>query len=291
MANKRKTPRARQASAMADSSAALTKLRSVVGVALLVAFWRRLRHRSLPEDAARLGRSLSRRWTASSLADVLAALPPLSPAAAWSRDSPSAVVEGSDASSTSPPPLSATWSPEHLTRFFRRFRRGSSLVAPPAPRFTSWCDFQEDSLHYPDWGYYTDGRVVFGEDADTADFTTFPVSMRPAFGAMLADRLCSLWHALGAPTDAPFLIVELGAGTGVLAHDILQHCEAHLPAPFRQAVCYVIGERSASLRSVQVRERRRERHRVSLRGPQSTTGCHGVHSKRHRVSPSVTARH
>jgi SAM-dependent MidA family methyltransferase len=237
------------ASLMADRSAALIKLRTMVGITILALFWRRLRHQSLP----RLMRSLSERWTARSLADVLATLPSLSPGAASPRDSPTAGVEVSDASSTSPPPLSETWSPKHLTRYLKGFRRILPLLPPPAPRFISWCDFQEDSLHDPDWGYYTDGRVVFGECADTADFTTFPVSMRPAFGAMLADRLCSLWRAMGAPTDAPFLIVELGAGTGVLAHDILEHCEAQLPALFWDVLCYVIGERSGSLRVVQAK--------------------------------------
>ena len=46
------------------------------------------------------------------------------------------------------------------------------------PRFSTWREFHEDSLHHPTWGYYTDGRVAFGEEGGSADdFTTFPVSM------------------------------------------------------------------------------------------------------------------
>ena len=230
-------------------STALTKLRTAIGAVALALFWKRLRHELQPHAALRT--SLSRRWSASSLKDVLAALP-LSPVGltAGSNESVDSSDSASQIDTSSPPPLSQTWSPQLLTKFFRRFRRGSPL-APAAPRFASWCDFQEDSLHYPDWGYYSDGRVVFGENAETDDFTTFPVSMRPAFGAMLADRLCSLWRAMGSPADSPFLIVELGAGTGVLAHDILSSCEANLPAAFWAACRYVIAERSASLRVLQ----------------------------------------
>ena len=52
----------------------------------------------------------------------------------------------------------------------------------------SYHQFMDDSLHHPAWGYYTDGRIRFGESADSADFTTFPVTMRPLFGALLAER-------------------------------------------------------------------------------------------------------
>ena len=129
---------------------------------------------------------------------------------------------------------------------------------PAPPRFISWHDFHEDSLHHPAWGYYCDGRVAFGEEGGSADdFTTFPVSMRPIFGAMLADRLHSLWLAqddlldgCDADADDPFLVVELGAGTGVLAHDVLSHCEAALPALYAK-LTYVIGERSHALRALQ----------------------------------------
>ena len=56
----------------------------------------------------------------------------------------------------------------------------------------SFHDFMDDSLSHPAWGYYSSGRVGFGESRLAADFTTFPISMRPFFGAILADRLHSL---------------------------------------------------------------------------------------------------
>eukprot|EP00965_Chrysotila_dentata_P095393 3153429-Pleurochrysis_carterae.AAC.1 len=126
----------------------------------------------------------------------------------------------------------------------------------------------EDSLHHPAWGYYAEGRVRFGADKEKQDFTTFPLAMRPLFGAMLAERLYMLWRASRAnrapnPSPAPattksgsddavrkFVVVELGAGLGTLANDILSHLRDHRPFMFSKLV-YVIGERSESLQGLQ----------------------------------------
>ena len=159
----------------------LCKLRSVFGIALLIAFWRRLRQRRVPPS---LKQSLSRRWTANSLKNMLGTLQlSLSPNEEDADDglmldpvkgppsdgsSPIAAAADSERSTISPSPrsLSKTWSPRHLTHIFRRFRgrapRQSPLVARPV-QFTTWCEFMEDSLHHPEWGYYTDGRIIFGE--------------------------------------------------------------------------------------------------------------------------------
>ena len=75
--------------------------------------------------------------------------------------------------------------------------------------------------------------------------------MRPFFGALLADRLHSLWLATGGSDDKQtFVIVELGAGTGVLAHDVLLRIREAWPAMY-EGLLYVIGERSAGLRGLQ----------------------------------------
>ena len=129
------------------------------------------------------------------------------------------------------------------------FERGERVDGAEGIACPTWCEFMEDSLHHPEWGYYSAARVVFGESSDAADFTTFPVSMRPAFGAMIADRLHGLWLAAGGGSG-PFVVCELGAGTGVLAHDVLTHMADHLPRLYA-VVQYVIAERSASLRSLQ----------------------------------------
>ncbi len=71
--------------------------------------------------------------------------------------------------------------------------------------------FKELAL-YGEHGYYsavhTPGR----------DYATSP-QMHPAFGALLASYLYQAWHALGESTT--FEVVELGAGDGTLAADIV----------------------------------------------------------------------
>ena len=104
-------------------------------------------------------------------------------------------------------------------------------------------------MHDERWGYYTAGRVKFGEKKEGDDFTTFPVTMRPSFGALLADAAHSAWVASGG-AGRPFVLVELGCGTGVLAHDVLLRCRDAHPAMYAE-VKYVIGERSAALRAIQ----------------------------------------
>eukprot|EP00908_Phaeocystis_cordata_P004377 Transcript_14763.p1 GENE.Transcript_14763~~Transcript_14763.p1 ORF type:complete len:165 (-),score=39.48 Transcript_14763:176-670(-) len=109
--------------------------------------------------------------------------------------------------------------------------------------------FMDDSLSHPVWGYYSSGRIEFGESKQTADFTTFPISMRPFFGAILADRLHSLWLATNVSTNdatndaSTFVVVELGAGTGVLAHDVLLRIREAWPRMY-ESLLYVIGEHS-----------------------------------------------
>ena len=131
-----------------------------------------------------------------------------------------------------------------------RFRR----VALRAPQWYTFCDFMEDSMHDERWGYYTAGRVKFGEKKEGDDFTTFPVTMRPSFGALLADAAHSAWVASGG-AGRPFVLVELGCGTGVLAHDVLLRCRDAHPAMYAE-VKYVIGERSAALRAIQAETNR-----------------------------------
>ena len=242
----------KQMSMTSGNSQALTRLRAAIATAVAVAFFRRFIKQHLSPALVEMispALSLSRRWSPKRLQEQLqAAVIQASPTA----ETPSSLSE-------TPRSLSETWSPSSLKRFFASFQASSappSEAAPDAvhvaPPFCTYCEFMEDSLHHPAWGYYCDGRVAFGESFEESDFTTFPVSMRPTFGAMLADRLHELWR-LTHSSDSPartFLIVELGAGTGVLAHDVLSHIAETAP-DFYSVVQYVIGERSHALRALQ----------------------------------------
>lgn len=73
----------------------------------------------------------------------------------------------------------------------------------------------ELALYHPEHGYYQQSRLAPGR---TGDFLTSPEAS-PYFGLTVARQLIEIWDRLGQPKD--WEIREFGAGTGVLAYDIL----------------------------------------------------------------------
>lgn len=94
----------------------------------------------------------------------------------------------------------------------------------------TFADFMEAALYHPDGGYYTSPENRVGRD-----FYTAPTA-HPAFGALVAVQLEQLWRAMDAPS--PFYVIEVGAGTGVLARDVLAY-SAGLSAEFHRSLEYV----------------------------------------------------
>jgi SAM-dependent MidA family methyltransferase len=88
-------------------------------------------------------------------------------------------------------------------------------------------------------GFYASG----GSAGRRGDFITSP-EVGPLFGAVVAQALDVWWDDLGRPD--PFVVVEAGAGRGVLAKSVIvaqPRCSA--------ALRYVLVERSAALRRAQ----------------------------------------
>lgn len=75
--------------------------------------------------------------------------------------------------------------------------------------------YMDLALYHPAHGYYQQARLAPGR---TGDFLTSPEAS-PYFGLTVARQLIEIWDRLGQP-DA-WEIREYGAGTGVLAYDIL----------------------------------------------------------------------
>src|SRR5262245_46476294 len=97
----------------------------------------------------------------------------------------------------------------------------------------SFRDFMEAALYHPEFGYYTSARNPLGREGD---FYTSS-DLDPVFGKLLAATFRQMAATLQVPEES-FTIVEMGAGRGLLARQILTH------ARFR----YLILERSAAMR-------------------------------------------
>ncbi len=76
----------------------------------------------------------------------------------------------------------------------------------------TFAEFMDIALYGPD-GYYTHPPI--GPDGD---FVTSP-HVHPVFGELLGKAIRELWAGLGGPT--PFSIMEVGAGDGTLARQLM----------------------------------------------------------------------
>ena len=100
-----------------------------------------------------------------------------------------------------------------------------------------FAEFMEVALYHPWGGYYT-GASAFGA---AGDYFTSPAA-HPIFGALIAVQLLGMWRALDSP--ARFYVVEMGAGNGLLARDVIGYAEC-LPGAFAQSMRYIELDRYA----------------------------------------------
>jgi len=106
--------------------------------------------------------------------------------------------------------------------------------------------FMEVSLYNPEYGYYTTSAEI---GTGIADFKTYPEMSPHVFGKGVALQVLEMWQKLGSPAE--FQIVEMGAGRGVLAENILMELQKHpelYNALKRGRGKYVIVEISRHLR-------------------------------------------
>ena len=102
----------------------------------------------------------------------------------------------------------------------------------------SFAAFMQLALYAPGLGYYSAGATKFGE---AGDFVTAP-EISPLFGRVLARQCAGVLAQVGRP-----MVLELGAGSGTLAAQLLRALEELGAAPER----YLILEVSAELRQRQ----------------------------------------
>lgn len=96
----------------------------------------------------------------------------------------------------------------------------------------SFTQYMHTVLYAPEHGYYTGGATKLGS---AGDFTTAP-ELTPIFGQTLATQLAQILRVTGGG------IIELGAGSGKLARDILLTLHACDVLPEQYCILDVSGE-------------------------------------------------
>ena len=105
-------------------------------------------------------------------------------------------------------------------------------------------EFMGLALYHPVKGYYVTQAMNIGA---RGDFYTSP-HLSPLFGECLARQVIDCWEIMGKPLA--FELIEMGAGQGILAADILQAI-AQICPELSKILTYGIIERSQSLKLAQ----------------------------------------
>ncbi len=131
-------------------------------------------------------------------------------------------------------------------------------------RKITFADFMEAALYEPTLGYYATRAQLIGQ---TGDFFTAP-HLAADFGELLAEQFVQMWSMLGQP--ALFTLIEMGAGQGLLAVDILRYLLDRYPE-FCQCLDYQIVERSQALIALQQQHLRPFQPYIQVRWSDLTT--------------------
>ena len=108
----------------------------------------------------------------------------------------------------------------------------------------TFAEYMELVLYHPNHGYYASSA---GRISEGGDFLTSP-HLADDFGEMLAAQLYQMWQVVGSPQI--FSIVEMGAGQGLLAAQILDYSSRVYPEFFR-SIDYLIIEIAPAMISAQ----------------------------------------
>ena len=115
----------------------------------------------------------------------------------------------------------------------------NKIATAPQQRIT-FAEYMDLVLYHPEQGYYSTGAVNIGSEGD---FFTSPHLGRD-FGDLLAEQFAQMWDIMGRPK--PFTLMEMGAGQGLVAADVLSYLHRKHPDCFA-ALDYIIVEKAAGL--------------------------------------------
>lgn len=122
-------------------------------------------------------------------------------------------------------------------------------IAETPQQRIAFAEFMDLALYHAQSGYYATRALNIGT---RGDFFTAP-HLASDFGELLAEQCVQLWQAMQCPT--PFTLVEMGAGQGLLAADMLRHLRQNF-SEFCQDLEYIIVERAVPLIAEQQRQLR-----------------------------------
>jgi len=117
----------------------------------------------------------------------------------------------------------------------------------------TFAEFMQRVLYDPEQGYYATNQAQIGV---AGDFFTSP-HLGPDFGELLAEQFLEMWTLMGKPSS--FTLVEMGAGQGLVAADILKYLarrqagKADQYSGFWAALQYIIVEKAEGLIAEQQR--------------------------------------
>lgn len=123
------------------------------------------------------------------------------------------------------------------------------ILKHPHQRMT-FAEYMNWALYHPQYGYYSRTRDKIGAKGD---FFTSP-HLTIDFGELVAEQLAEMWQVLGHPN--PFTIVEMGAGQGLLASDVLQYLQHHYPSCYVALQYWILEKASAHVTEQQHRLKR-----------------------------------
>ncbi len=145
-------------------------------------------------------------------------------------------------------------------------------IAESPQQQITFADYMDLVLYDPQQGYYA---TNFGNIGAAGDFFTSP-HLGCDFGELLAEQFVEIWQGMGRPM--PFTLVEMGAGQGIIAADLLRYVRSQHPE-FYAVLEYIIVEKAESL----VTEQQRLLHLVQAENlrwstleaiaPDSIVGC------------------
>ena len=106
-----------------------------------------------------------------------------------------------------------------------------------------FADYMDMALHLPGLGYYAGGSLKFGAEGD---FVTAP-ELTPLFGQALARQVADILRTLPQESVSPastfqVSLIEVGAGSGKLAADVLLALETLDALPERYGILELSGE-------------------------------------------------